>query len=94
MVSLWVVATVGVTYVASAAVTLVDLQVFPQGERVEVLARPAPPPTTTILPTTTLDGSTNATTVPATTVEPSSALTTLPETAAPTTTVSTTTAMD
>ena len=32
VVSLWVVATVGVTYVASAAVTLVDLQVFPQGE--------------------------------------------------------------
>ena len=31
------VATVGVTYVASAAVTLVALQVFPQGERVEVL---------------------------------------------------------
>ena len=50
VVSLWVVATVGVTYVASAAVTLVDLQVFPQGERVEVLTRPAPPPTTTILP--------------------------------------------
>ena len=48
MVSLWVVATIGVTYVASAAETLVDLQVFPQGERVEVLARPAPPPPITI----------------------------------------------
>ena len=69
VVSLWVVATVGVTYVASAAVALVDLQVFPQGERVEVLTRPAPPPTTTILPTsTTSGGSTNTTTVPATTV--------------------------
>ena len=96
MVSLWVVATVGVTYVASAAVTLVDLQVFPQGERVEVLTRPAPPPTTTILPTsTTSGGSTNLTTVPATTVpratvEPVSSTTTVEPT--PTTTaVSTTT---
>ena len=52
-VSLWLIATAGVTYVASAAVTLVDLQVFPQGQRVEVLTRPAPPPTTTILPTST-----------------------------------------
>ena len=72
VVSLWVVATVGVTYVASAAVTLVDLQVFPQGERVEVLTRPAPPPTTTVLPTsTTSGGSTKATTVPATSPRPS-----------------------
>ena len=77
-VSLWLFATAGVTYVASAAVTLVDLQVFPQGERVEVLARPAPLPTTTILPTSTTSGGlTNQTTVPATTVEPSSVTTTV-----------------
>ena len=77
-VSLWLLATAGVTYVASAAVTLVDLQVFPQGERVEVLTRPAPPPTTTILTTsTTLSELTNQTTVPATTVEPSSVTTTV-----------------
>jgi hypothetical protein len=82
-VSLWLLATAGVTYVASAAVTLVDLQVFPQGERVEVLTRPAPPPTTTILPTSTTSGGvTNQTTVPATTepgttVEPSSVTTTV-----------------
>ena len=88
VVSLWVVATVGVTYVASAAVTLVDLQVFPQGERVEVLTRPAPPPTTTILPTsTTSGGSTNLTTVPATTVP----ATTVPATTVPATTVPATT---
>ncbi len=42
----WVVATVGVTYVANAAVELVDLQVFPQGARIEVLARAQPTPTT------------------------------------------------
>ena len=87
MVSLWVVATVGVTYVASAAVALVDLQVFPQGERVEVLARPAPPPTTTILPTsTTSGGSTNTTTVPATTVPDSGEEPTPTTTVAPATT--------
>jgi len=82
-VSLWLFATAGVTYVASAAVTLVDLQVFPQGERVEVLARLAPLPATTIPPTSTTSGElTNqttvpATTVPATTVEPSSVTTTV-----------------
>ncbi len=42
----WVVATIGVTYVANAAVELVDLQVFPQGGRIEVLARAQPTPTT------------------------------------------------
>jgi len=104
VVSLWVVATVGVTYVASAAVTLVDLQVFPQGERVEVLARPAPLPTTTVLPTsTTSGGSTKPTTVPATTVPAITApvttvpATTVPATTAPATTVglsSTTTTVD
>lgn len=37
---LWLIATVGVTYVANAAVKLVDLQVFPGGSRIEVLALP------------------------------------------------------
>jgi len=46
VVLVWVVATVGVTYVANAAVELVDLQVFPQGARIEVLARAEPTPTT------------------------------------------------
>ena len=46
VVAVWVVATVGVTYVANAAVELVDLQVFPQGARIEVLARAQPAPTT------------------------------------------------
>ena len=46
VVLVWVVATVGVTYVANAAVELVDLQVFPQGARIEVLARAQPTPTT------------------------------------------------
>ena len=93
VVSLWVVATVGVTYVASAAVTLVDLQVFPQGERVEVLARPAPPPTTTILPTSTTSvdstetTAASETTVPTTTIQSASPTTTVPTTTVPTTTV-------
>ena len=100
-VSLWLIATAGVTYVASAAVTLVDLQVFPQGQRVEVLARPARAPTTTILPTsTTAGGSTGTTvalemTVPTTTVEASSTTSAVSTTTAgpPTATVvSTTTA--
>ena len=92
-VSLWLIATAGVTYVASAAVTLVDLQVFPQGQRVEVLTRPAPPPTTTILPTSTTSvGSTEttaapATTVPTTTIQSASPTTTVPTTTVPTTTV-------
>jgi hypothetical protein len=98
-VSLWLLATAGVTYVASAAVTLVDLQVFPQGERVEVLARPAPPPTTTILPTSTTSvGSTETTTapdtsVPATTLDPPPTTRPTPTTVQPlptTTTVTTT----
>ncbi len=90
---LWLIATASVTYVASAAVTLVDLQVFPQGERVEVLTRPAPPPTTTILPTSTTSGGlTNQTTVPATTVPVTTVpATTVPATTVPTTTVPTTT---
>ena len=38
VVLLWVVATTGVIYVANAAVELVDLQVFPEGSRIEVLS--------------------------------------------------------
>ena len=85
-VSLWLIATAGVTYVASAAVTLVDLQVFPQGQRVEVLTRPAPPPTTTILPTSTSPGGATrttgerGTTVPTTTIQSASPTTTVPTT--------------
>jgi len=83
---LWVVATAGVTYVAGAAVTLVDLQVFPQGERVEVLARPAPAPTTTVLPTSSDASRAVATTLPASTTVPTTTTTgpatasTVPET--------------
>ena len=51
VVFMWVVATIGVTYVANAAVELVDLQVFPQGARIEVLARVTP--TTTVAPVAT-----------------------------------------
>jgi hypothetical protein len=88
-VSLWLLATAGVTYVASAAVTLVDLQVFPQGERVEVLARPTPLPATTILPTSTTSGElTNQITVPAITVPAITVpATTVPATTVPATTV-------
>ncbi len=77
VVLVWVVATVGVTYVANAAVELVDLQVFPQGARIEVLARAQPTPTT--LPRMR---ATTAPPVPTTTV-PAPATTV----AAPTTTV-------
>jgi hypothetical protein len=91
-VSLWLLATAGVTYVASAAVTLVDLQVFPQGERVEVLTRLAPPPTTTILPTVTATsvGSTETTAAPETTVPTTTIQSASPTTTVPTTTVATT----
>ena len=73
----WVVATVGVTYVANAAVELVDLQVFPQGARIEVLARAQSTPTTVprMRTTTTPPVATTTVAAPATTV------------AAPTTTV-------
>jgi len=79
VVLVWVVATVGVTYVANAAVELVDLQVFPQGARIEVLARAEPTPTTLPRMRATTAPPVASTTVaaPATTV------------AAPTTTVAT-----
>ena len=40
VVLLWLVATLGVTYVPNTAVGLVDLQVFPAGSRIEVLSLP------------------------------------------------------
>jgi len=77
VVFVWVVATVGVTYVANAAVELVDLQVFPQGARIEVLARaqPTPPTLPRVRATTAPPPPTTTVPAPATTV------------AAPTTTV-------
>ena len=55
VVAVWIVATLGVTYVANAAVELVDLQVFPQGGRLRVLERavPAAVVTTTVPAATT-----------------------------------------
>jgi len=50
---IWVMATLGVTYVANTAVELVDLQVFPQGGRIRVLERVAPVVTTTVAPVVT-----------------------------------------
>ena len=99
VVLVWVVATVGVTYVANAAVELVDLQVFPQGARIEVLARAQPTPTTlprmratTTPPVVETTVSAPATTVatPATTAAAPVATTTtvvVATTVAPTTTV-------
>ncbi len=91
----WVVATVGVTYVANAAVELVDLQVFPQGARIEVLARAQPTPTTlprmraTTTTTTTAAETTTMAAVTTTAAEvippPTSMI--VATTAAPTTTV-------
>ena len=53
VVAVWIVATLGVTYVANAAVELVDLQVFPQGGRIRVLERAVPAVTTTVPAATT-----------------------------------------
>ena len=36
----WLLATIGLTYVTNAAVKLVDLQVLPEGSRIEVLSLP------------------------------------------------------
>ncbi len=94
VVLVWVVATVGVTYVANAAVELVDLQVFPQGARIEVLARAQPTPTTLPrmrattappVPTTTVPAP--ATTVAAPTTTVAAPVVTTTTVAAPTTTV-------
>ena len=96
VVLVWVVATVGVTYVANAAVELVDLQVFPQGARIEVLARATPAPTTlvpvratTAPPVATTTVAVPVTTVVATTTTSAPAATTVAvaPTVAPTTTV-------
>ncbi len=88
VVFVWVVATVGVTYVANAAVELVDLQVFPRGARIEVLARAVP--TSTTWPVTPAATVTPATTVvappatskapPATTVAPATTVVSPPTT--------------
>ena len=73
VVAVWIVATLGVAYVANAAVELVDLQVFPQGGRIRVLERAASAVTTTVpaAPTATVPAA-PTTTVPAapTTVAP------------------------
>ena len=85
VVLVWVVATVGVTYVANAAVELVDLQVFPQGARIEVLARATPAPTTlvpvratTAPPVATTTVAVPVTTVVAATTTSATATTTVP----------------
>ncbi len=103
MVFVWVVATVGVTYVANAAVELVDLQVFPQGARIEVLARAQPtpptlprvrattappPPTTTVpAPATTVAAPVTTVAVPVATTVATTAAVPVATTVAPTTTV-------
>ncbi len=81
----WAVATLGLTYVANAAVELVDLQVFPQGAQIEVLSRAIPETTsTTAVPTvnpgngSTSAGSTTTVPVVATTTVPVVATTTVP----------------
>jgi hypothetical protein len=68
VVAVWIVATLGVTYVANTAVELVDLQVFPQGGRIRVLERAVP----AAAATTTVPAAAVTTTVPAaaTTVAP------------------------
>jgi len=53
VVTVWIVATLGVAYVANAAVELVDLQVFPKGGRIRVLERAVPAVTTTVPAVTT-----------------------------------------
>ena len=86
----WAAATLSLTYVANAAVELVDLQVFPRGAKIEVLSRALPE---TITATTTVgevsttnpeNGSTSAiptidspTEIPTTTV-PVASTTTVP----------------
>jgi len=75
VVAVWIVATLGVAYVANAAVELVDLQVFPQGGRIRVLERAASAVTTTVPAA--------ATTVPAAaTTVPAAVTTTVPAAAA------------
>jgi hypothetical protein len=86
VVAVWIVATLGVTYVANTAVELVDLQVFPQGGRIRVLERAVPAAAVT----TTVPAAAVTTTVPAaavTTSVPAAAVTTTVPAAAVTTTV-------
>ena len=91
VVLVWVVATVGVTYVANAAVELVDLQVFPQGARIEVLARAQPMPTTLPPMGATTAPPVATTTVPALVTTVVAPVSTTTEAMAATTVVSTTT---
>ena len=69
VVTVWIVATLGVAYVANTAVELVDLQVFPKGGRIRVLERAVPAAVTTVpaAVTTTVPAAVT-TTVPATAV--------------------------
>ena len=89
VVLLWLVATLGVTYVANTAVGLVDLQVFPAGSRIEVLSLPqattteptVSPPTQASTPAGRPDPTTT------TALTPSTTSTTLTPVVLPTTTV-------
>ncbi len=77
VVAVWIVATLGVAYVANAAVELVDLQVFPQGGRIRVLERAVPAAAVT----TTVPAAAVTTMVPAaavTTMVPAAATTVAP----------------
>ena len=83
VVAVWIVATLGVTYVANTAVELVDLQVFPQGGRIRVLERavPAAAVTTTVpaaAVTTTVPATAVTTTVPAAATVPAATTTVAP----------------
>ena len=84
VVAVWIVATLGVTYVANTAVELVDLQVFPQGGRIRVLERAVPAAVTTVPAAVTTTVPAAVTTVPAavtTTVPAAAVTTTVPATA-------------
>ena len=72
VVAVWIVATLGVAYVANAAVELVDLQVFPQGGRIRVVERAVSAAPTTVPVAATTVPAAVTTTVPAatTTVAP------------------------
>ena len=82
VVTVWIVATLGVAYVANAAVELVDLQVFPKGGRIRVLERAVP-----AVPTTVPDAAVTTTvpavtaTVPAVTATVPAVTTTVPDAA-------------
>ncbi len=85
MVLVWLVSTAGVTYVANAAVELVDLQVFPQGARIEVLARAQSTPTTSPLMRATTTVPTTTTVAASVTIVAATTTMSAPTTVAPTT---------